>query len=325
MLKKFRCLALVLVLVLVVVSCTTFAAIKPIKLIYGHDFTADHFFSKGDRYFKKLVEKNSKGTILVDFFPALQLGSATEMLQATRSNSQQITQVSPGSLASIWPKIGTLELPYLYRDDAHEIKVAKRISSIIDQDELAAKTDLRILNVRIRAPRHLTTKFPVHKLEDIKGLKIRSPENKLFMRLWQVLGAVPTVIPMTDVYTALATGTIGAQENPFDSIYTWKIYEQVKYCALTAHIRSLSMMVINNSCWNSLTAEQQKIIADAAAKSAKMGFKDVKKDENRCYNLLVKAGMKFTKPNLAPFRKKAKTIWREFGDEELIKKVEAIK
>jgi tripartite ATP-independent transporter DctP family solute receptor len=325
MLKKFRCLALVMSLILVVIFGTTFAAKKPIKLVYGHDFTADHFFSKGDRYFKELVEKKSKGTILVDFFPALQLGSATEMLQATRSNAQQITLTSPGALTSILPKIGTLELPYLYRDDAHQIKVAKRISSIIDQDAIAAKTDLRILNVRIRAPRHLTTKFPVHKLGDIKGLKIRSPENKLYMRLWQALGAVPTVIPMTDVYTALATGTIDAQENPFDSIYTWKIYEQVKYCALTAHIRSLSMMVINNSCWNSLTEKQRKIITNAAAKSAEMGFKDVEKDEKKCYNLLVKKGMKFTKPKLAPFREKAKTIWREFGDAELIKKVEAIK
>jgi tripartite ATP-independent transporter DctP family solute receptor len=272
-----------------------------------------------------LVEKNSKCQILVDYFPNFQLGTAAEQIQATRSNSQQITIISPGNLAPIWPKMGTLELPYLFRDDAHHIKVMNKISSIIDQEELAAKTGLRILNVRRRAPRQLTTKFPVNKLEDIKGIKMRSPENSLYLALWKALGTIPTVIPGSEIYTALATGVIDGQENPLDDIYCKKLYEQVKYCALTAHMRETSMMVINNQCWKSLTKAQQKILTDAAAVSAKMGIADVNKEEKRAYDLLVKAGMKFTKPNLTPFRERAKTIWSQFGDEELIKKVEAIK
>jgi tripartite ATP-independent transporter DctP family solute receptor len=325
MLKKSRCLVLAIALVFVFVSCTTFAAKKPIKLVFGDNYPADHFFSKGDLYFKEYVEKNTKGQVLVDYFPDSQLGSGKEMGQAVRTGAQQITLTTGGGLAPYWPKIGTIDLPYLFRDELHLLKVANKLPSLLDEKEMAAKTGMRILNVRIRSPRHLTTKFPVNKLEDIKGLKVRVPQNSVSVALFKSLGAIPTVIPMTDVYQALATGVIGAQENPYDSIYLWKMYEVTRYCAHTAHQRELVVMVINNNCWNSLTARQRKIITDAAKKSAEMGLNDVKADEKRLYNLLVKEGMKFTNPDLVPFREKAKTMWNEFGDAELIKKIEAIK
>jgi tripartite ATP-independent transporter DctP family solute receptor len=325
MLKKFRYLALVMIVIFVFVSCTTFAAKKPVKLVYGTIFATDHFFCKSDFYFKQLVEKSSKGQIIIDYFPASQLGTEQEQLQATKSGAQQMFTASLGNLTQYWPKMSTFNLPYIYRDEAHHIKVANNLYSLIDPDEFAAKTSMRILYVRIRAPRHLTTKFPVNKLEDIKGLKIRVPENPVLKAIWRALGTNPIVIPGADVYTALATGTVDAQENPFDYTYTMKFYEVVKYCALTAHMRDISLAVINNNCWNGLTANQKKIINNAAKKAGEMAMKDVKEDEEKNYNLLVKAGMKFTKPDLEPFKERAKTMWDQFGDPELIKKIEAVK
>jgi tripartite ATP-independent transporter DctP family solute receptor len=326
MLKKFRCLALVMVLILVFVNCTTFAAVKkPIKLVFGHVFPAEHFFVKSDHYFKELVEKNSKGKILIDYYPASQLGGGPEMMQATRSGAQQLDILSPEDLAQYWQKIGTLGLPYLFRDQAHHIKVAQRLTSLINQDELAAKTGMRVLSVRIRAPRQLTTKFPVNKLDDIKGIKIRVPGTPLMVALWKAFGTIPTSMSAEDIYTALATGVIDAQENPLPDIYTRKLYEQVKYCALTGHKRDLAMLVINEKCWRSLAAKQRKIIKNAAVKSAKMGCKDAIENENKYYKLLVKAGMKFTKPDVNPFMEKAKTVWSQFGDKGMLEKVEAIK
>lgn len=322
MFKKFRCLVLVLALILVVVSCTTFAAKKSIKIVYAHTMPIDHFYTKGDLYFKKLVEKESKGQIVVDFFPAGQLGSGNELLQGVRTGA---LQMNLGGIGSIWPKLQTFELPYFYRDDAHLLKVANKINSLINPKELAAKTGLHILGVRLSLPRHLTTKFPVNKLEDIKGLKIRVPENPMFVAFWKALGAIPTVMPGSDAYTALATGSVDAQENPLSDIYGWKFYEQTKYCALTGHILSLHFMVINNKFWNSLSAGQRRILTDASAKSFIEVQKARSQAEKELYNILVKAGMQFTQPDLAPFREKAKTIWKQFGDAELIEKIQAIK
>jgi tripartite ATP-independent transporter DctP family solute receptor len=324
MLKKFRYLTLVMTLILVVVSSTTFAAKKPIKIVFGTCFTADHFFAKGDRYFKKLVEKKSKGQLLIDYYPANQLGTVSEQVDAVRSNAQQIYLVGMDVLGVYWPKIRTFFLPYLMANDAQQIKIAHKLTSIIDEEELAKKSGIRILNTRIRAPRHLTTKFPVHKIEDIKGLKIRIGENSLMIDLFKALGTVPTVISSADVYTGIATGTVDAQENPYDSIYTWKYYEVQKYVARTAHCRAFCGMLTSDIFWKKLTASQRKILTYAAAKSAKMGIKDCEKENKRYYKLLVEKGMKFTDPELAPFIKRSKTIWPKYGDPKLIKKIQAV-
>jgi tripartite ATP-independent transporter DctP family solute receptor len=325
MLKKIRCLVLAMVLILVVISCTTFAAVKPVKLVFGSVFPTDHYYVKGDLYFKELVEKNSKGKMIIDYYPANQLGGLAEMLQATRTGAQQIGMGSVGSLSTYWSKLGTFDLPYLFRDQKHYQKVAEKLTSVIDQKELVARTGMRILGVRLSSPRHLTTKFPVNKVEDIKGIKMRVGENAISQALWKALGTIPTVIPPADLYTALATGTVDAQENPLATTNSMKLYEQVKYCALTAHTRTIEPTLININCWNSLTKAQQKILSAAAAKSAAMISKAAVDDEEKYQQLLAKEGMKFTKPNLVPFREKAKTMWGQFGDAEMIKKIEAVK
>jgi tripartite ATP-independent transporter DctP family solute receptor len=323
MLKKFRFLVLLMVLILVVVSCSTFAAVKPIKLVYGHVWPADHYYVKGDLYLKKLVEKNSKGQMIIDLFPASQLGTQTEQMQALRSGAQQM--FLGGNIDTYWSKWTTTALPYIYRDDAHQQKVAEKLTSLIDQDEVAAKVGVHILGVRTNTPRQLVTKFPVNKLEDLKGRKMRVPETEINKVFWRALGTVPTVIPVVDVYTALATGIVDGLENHLSDIYSFKFYEQVKYCTLTSHVQGFYLVLINNNFWNGLTKKQQKILTDAEAKVDKMIASETLKKEKEYIKLLSKEGMVFSKIDLAPFREKAKTIWNRFGDPELIKKIQAVK
>jgi tripartite ATP-independent transporter DctP family solute receptor len=325
MLKKFRCLALVLALILVVTSCTTFAAKKPIKLVFGHVFNKDFFFTKGDLYFKELVEKNSKGQILVEVYPDSQLGPIPEMLQAVGAGSQQMSMASGTYLCTYWSKLGTFDLPYLYRDQAHFTKVAQRYTSLIDQDEMAAKTGMYVLGYRERAWRQLNTKFPVNKLEDLKGKKIRVNQSPISVALWKALGAIPTVVPGGEVYTALATGVVEGQDNLIDGVWLAKCYEQAKYCAWTSHSQELLLMVISKKFWKSLTKKQRRIIQDAVDKSDKLVNRLAVEMGEEYYQSLVKVGVKFTKPNLAPFREKAKLVLEKFGDAKLIKKIQAIK
>jgi TRAP-type C4-dicarboxylate transport system substrate-binding protein len=325
MLKKFRCLALVMALILVIVSNTTFAAKKPIKIIYGHVFPDGSYYIKGDIYFKKLVEKNSKGQILVDFFPASQLGGNQEMLQATKNGSQQMILAGLAPLAQWLPKMATLDLPYLVRDRTHQLKLVSRLASIIDQDELAAKTGMRILGVRLLLPWHLFTKFPVNKLEDIKGLKIRVPETQLQLGFWRTLGAIPVSLPLTDAYTALATGTVEAVTNSIDNVHIMKFYEITKYCIPLAYIQGFTLKLINNKFWKTLTAKQKKILQDAEKRTQLFMIKVFQENEKEYEDLLVTGGMKFMKLDLASFIEKAKTIWGQYGDKELIEKIQAVK
>jgi tripartite ATP-independent transporter DctP family solute receptor len=325
MLKKLRCLVFVMVLIFVVISCTTFAAVKPVKLVFGHHWDRESFLTKGDLYFKELVEKQSKGQILIDYYPQAQLGNSLEMFQATRSNVQQMTLNVAGPIDSLWSGFGTFNLPYIYRDQAHIINVAKKINSIINQKKFVIKTNLRILNARPMPARNLNTRIPIKSIEKLKGFKIRVPENPVFIAFWKALGTTPTVIPGAELYTALATGIVQGQENPLDCIYQAKFYEQAKYITLTAHMQEIVMMLINNDCWKGLTKAQQKILTNAANQSAKMGLRDFQEMEGKYYNLLEKEGVEFIKIDVTPFRKKAKTMWKQFSDPEFVEKIEAIK
>jgi tripartite ATP-independent transporter DctP family solute receptor len=325
MFKKFRCLVLVMVLSLVFVSCNTFAAKKePIKLVFGHIFAADHYYHKAILKFKDLVEKNSKGQILIDVFPASQLGSLKEITQATQSGAQHFFLDSLGGLATSYPKLGTFQLSYIVRDEKHYEKILSKGRSLFNEKELKANTGLSIVALWARAPRYLTTKFPVNKLEDIKGIKMRVPENPVMVAFWKALGTVPTAIPIADVYTALATGTIDALENCLSDICTFKLYEQTKYFAYTAHMHEVFAIYINAKTWDSLTSAQKKILIDAGNKSGAMAKQAVDNGEKGYWDFLRKNGKIVTHPDLAPFIERAKTTWGKFGDPELIKKIQAL-
>jgi tripartite ATP-independent transporter DctP family solute receptor len=325
MLKKFRSLLLVMAVILVVVSSFTFAATKPIKIVYGHIFSIEHDYVKGDNYFKELVEKNSKRKILVELYPASQLGSIAEQSLAIMSGSQQMLCNGAGVFNQNLPKLTTLELPYIFRNQEHYIKVADKLKSIVDQKELAAKLHLRILGARLSPPRHVSSKTPINKIEDMKGLKLRIPEMRSWSAFFKACGAIPVAIPIGDVYTALATGTVDGVEQPLDAYYNSKYYEQQKYIAFTGHISTHNIMFINSNFWDGLTKAQQKIIQDAVDKSDAMVNKIVLEKQNDYKKMLEEKGIKFTTPELTPFVEKAKPVLKEFGDAELVKRIQAVK
>jgi TRAP-type C4-dicarboxylate transport system substrate-binding protein len=326
MLKKFRCLVLAMVLILVFVSCTTFAANKPIKVIFGHNYAIEHYYNKGVLEFKKMVEKNSNGQILVSIFPGAQLGGPGEMLQATRNGAQHMTISNMGGFISgLLPKLATFEMPGLITDYARMTKIMDKFNSLIDPDEMVAKTGVRTIGFFSRAMSRIYTKFPVKKIEDIKGLKIRAAEIPVAVAAFKAIGTVPTVVSNADVYTALATGTVNALLTDTPNFYAYKFYEQLKYCALINYQCGFSIMIINNNFWNGLTASQKKIVQEAAIKCTKFVKTATMAEDKRCQKLLTKAGVKLTKPDSSPFINKVKTIWSQFGDAELLKKLEAIK
>jgi tripartite ATP-independent transporter DctP family solute receptor len=325
MLKKSRCLFLAMVLILVVVSCNAFAANKPIKLVFGHVFGQDYYFTDGDLLFKKLVEKNSNGRIEVEIYPGAQLGPIPEMIQATQAGSQQMTIASGTYLGQYWKKLGTFDLPYLYRDQKHFTKVEQNYTSLINQDEMAQKIGLRMLGYRDRTFLQLVTKFPVNKLQDLKGKKIRVNESPISVALWKALGAIPVVVPGAEFYTALATGVVEGGMGPFDGVLLNKQYEQAKYCVYTNQSQELLMQVVSEKFWKSLTSKQQKVIQDAVDKSNALVNKLAIETQKEYVDELVKVGVIFNKPNLKPFMKRANSVLKEFGDAELIKKIQAIK
>jgi tripartite ATP-independent transporter DctP family solute receptor len=323
MLKKFRFLALAMTLVLIFVSCTTFAAKKPTKVVFGHLYATDFYWHKAALEFKRLVEKGTKGQVVVEIYPASQLGGFAEMNQATQTGAQDIAIMGLATLCTNYPKCAVFGLPYLFRSHQH---IVKGWNMLIDAKEYTAKTGVHTLGFWPIANRELMTNRPVNKFEDIQGLKIRVPSDAISGVAWKALGAIPITLTMGDVYTALATGTIDGLENPLVNLYSYKLYEVRKCVAYTDHLQEGGQITINNNKWKSLTRSQQKIITDATNKAGDLAKDLLSKADKEVVDNLAQQGVKFTRPDVAPFKEKVKkAVWGQYLSEKEIKAIEALK
>ncbi|SOE21656.1 tripartite ATP-independent transporter solute receptor, DctP family [Spirosomataceae bacterium TFI 002] len=223
----------------------------------------DHIWSKAFEHFGELIEDRSNGRMKLEVYHSEQLAKEIESIRLIQANVIDMTLT--GSLLSNWSDIATFcELPYLINSD-EELKqlitgpVGKRIEqAMIDE------TQLRPLTYFLRGPRHLTSNKPIHTPEDLKGLIVRVPNVPSFVTAWAAMGAKPTPMAYSEIFTALQQGTIDAQENSFDMILNAGLQEVQKYVTLTEHVMSWSYPVIGEKQFQRLPADLQKLVLDAA-------------------------------------------------------------
>ena len=239
--------------------------VKTIKL--GHIRDEAHPTHKGALRFAELVSERSGGRLKVEVFPNSQLGGIQEMF----------TQIQTGDLEMVYGGINTLgfidggdafeitAIPFLYRDYEHMRNALKAdfFKPVFAEAEKA--TGIKVLNVAgDTAPRGLTANRPIRSPGDFRGLKIRTAASEVVLRVMKKLGALPQQIPFAELYVALRTGVVDAQENGAIVVANNKLYEVQDYYMKTDYIRDIETFYINPEFWNGLSASDQKILSDAS-------------------------------------------------------------
>ncbi|MBA3504159.1 MAG: TRAP transporter substrate-binding protein [Betaproteobacteria bacterium] len=216
--------------------------------------------------FTAVLRDKSGGRIDAQHFPAGQLGSYTQLIEQSRIGTIQITAGGPDTEEAVAPEIAVAAgAPgFMYKDEAHADRVltgpiANDISAIA-----RAKTGVEFVAYGEVGFRHLLSKKPVTKLEDLKGLKIRTPELKLWLDFWRKLGANPTPLPYAEQYSALSTGVIDALEADYFSILGFKWYEQAKNLTLTGHWFLPKAVRVNAKWLDGLPPDLQTLVRDSA-------------------------------------------------------------
>lgn len=216
--------------------------------------------------FKNIVERGTDGKVLVELYPSSQLGSESSMAQMLRSGiAMQGAFLSEGIIPTFYPEIQCLSIPWLFKNEL----IAYRVMDGEFGDELTAdmlkKTGVRIIGVGENGGyRHITnSKRPIHKPEDMKGLKIRTMEHAGHMAIMNSLGASATPMGWSDLYTSLQTGVVDGQENSLSLINNGDLYQVQKYLTLDGHVYSIDFVLINDKWLQSLPEEYQRIIRQA--------------------------------------------------------------
>jgi tripartite ATP-independent transporter DctP family solute receptor len=180
----------------------------------------------------------------------------------------------------------------------------------------AEQKGLKVLAVWENGFRHITnSKHPINVPEDLKGIKLRVPEGKWRVKMFQAYGANPSPMKFSEVFTALQTGVMDGQENPLTQIYSAKLEEVQKYLSLSDHVYTPAYLTVGTNRWKSLPADVRKVLEDTAKETQAFVYETAAHDEQELLGKLKQAGMQVNTPNKEAFITASKPVYEEFGKE----------
>ncbi|WP_454019624.1 TRAP transporter substrate-binding protein [Azospirillum sp. Marseille-Q6669] len=273
-----------------------------------HCCAAGSHFDIGAKRFAELLAEKTGGKLKGEVFPGGQLGQETEVIQNVQTGTIEATMIGHDPLAQFAPETTILSMPYLFQSHDQALKL---LDGKLGEELAAAlkKKGLKVLAWGNNGARVYTnSKRAIEKPEDLKGLKIRSPQSPVNLAVTNAFGGIPVAMPYGEVYTALQQGTIDGQENAVINIYPARLYEVQKHMSMTDHLLSFTVLVMNDRLFNSLPAEQQKAVQSAATEAMAFQRDHAAKLSDELTRKMADQGVTVTRPDLALFRKEAKVI-----------------
>jgi tripartite ATP-independent transporter DctP family solute receptor len=240
------------------------AAVAQTNLRFANTLSASDTHNQAARRMAEILKVKTGGKLTMSIHPAGELGNDSAILQGVRLGSLEMALTGNPFFTTFAPRLNVMDLPYLFRDAAHAHRVMDGPIGVELLKELEGNRMKGLAFWEIGF-RHITnSKHPIRTPDDLKGIKIRTTPNKAHIEAFRLWGANPVPMAFTELYLALQTGTVDAQENPTNNIYANRMYEVQKYMSLTGHAYTASIMCMNLAKFNALPAEQQKALLEAA-------------------------------------------------------------
>jgi tripartite ATP-independent transporter DctP family solute receptor len=302
---------------------------QTITLRLGHvGFPGSLFAITTDEYAKR-VNTALKGKVEIKVFHSSQLGSDEQMIRGVKLGAPEMFLPST-VMSTVEQKFGVFEMPYLIVSRAHMKKVTenKQLQSSLFEG-LPAK-GMRVLGVWENGFRHITNNVrPIVKPEDLKGIKLRVPGGVWRVNMFKAYGANPSPMPLGEVYSALQSGVMDGEENPFPQIASAKFHEVQKFLSLSGHVYTPAYLVIGEDSWKKLPADIQTTISKIAWDMGDFARSEGERLDKELLNKIAPP-MKVNEVDKDAFIKASKAIYDEFGKEvaggtELIKLVQSLK
>lgn len=306
-----------LVALLFVLSASKMALAGQIVLKLGAEENTTHKYYPTALQFAKDVEEFTKGAVKVDLYFAAQLGSAEELMEGLQMGTIDLT-VQASKIGKLERMYEVFDLPFLIPSAA----IGRKILDGPIGQELAqgfAKKGARLLAYWELGFRHISNnKRPVVVPADLKGMKIRVPDNKLRMTTFETFGASVAVTSLGELYLALKQGVLDGTEQPLGTIWSNRFYEVQKYLSVSSHVFTPGYLLVREESWKKLPKEVQDEVLKAAIKSRDLVRKLSDDEENNYVGKLRDAGMKVNEIDSKAFQSVGKTIWekegKRFGD-----------
>ncbi|WED29678.1 TRAP transporter substrate-binding protein [Vibrio sp. DW001] len=251
-----------------------------------------HFEFIAMKKFEKHIEDNTE--IDVEVYPSNQLGSDLEALEQVKFNATQMNLPSPAVLGNIVKDFNILTLPFIFPDEnvANQIVDGEWGKELLSKLDNAGYVGLGFGNFGFR---HVSNNVrPIEKVADMKGLKLRTMQNKAHLDAFRALGANPTPMAFSELFSSLQQGVVDGQENPYTNIYSQRLYEVQKYVSNTGHVYSWVVFVVGKKFYDGLTTNEQKTMQEAARIAIEHMRVSVKSQDEKSLQNMIDAGLIYT-------------------------------
>jgi len=290
------------------------AAHAKVTLKVGHISAVDHPWHQALSGMAEDVKEATDGEIIMQLYPNSQLGGEREMAQGLGLGVLEMGLFGTGALQALDKRLIIEELPYAWptRESAYEALDGKLGDALGDVLEDLGITTLSWWESGYR---HITNSSrPIETPEDMKGIKLRVPEAEMRIDTFKILGALPTPMAFSEVFTGLQQKVVDGQENPLATIDASKFYEVQDHLALTGHIWGSAVLTIATDTWNKLSEEHQQAISEAAEKWKLKEREMIAASDEESLTKMKEAGISVTEPDPAAFKEAVMPVWDQYED-----------
>lgn len=282
---------------------------------FAFELPENHPWGEAAKEFKRIVEEESDGELLVNLFPNGALAASGREIQEGAKIGTVDIGISSTPMSQLIPKVDLFSMPYLFENHEHAWEVLDSHLGMDIGKELE-QHNLVFLSFWEDGFRQITTKNQdIKSVADFKSLKIRVPESELRINTFKALGATPISMPWSEVFTGLQQGAIDGQENPLSVIASASFFDVQEYLIISNHVYSPATVFMNKDKFDTLTTEQQEIIHHAID-VAKVFNRDLnKKQDEMLQDELQEKGMTIsTIDDISEFRDATSQVRQEMID-----------
>ncbi|MCA0847346.1 C4-dicarboxylate TRAP transporter substrate-binding protein [Salipiger thiooxidans] len=263
---------------------------------------------------KELVAEASDGEVVLELYPSSQLGAKKDVIEQGMLGVNVITIADVGFLTDYDPDLGILFGPYLTDD-------AESLFKIYESDwfkEKEAKLQEQGIHIVIKnylyGTRQLLATKKVETPDDLKGLKIRTPNNIMQIRAIEAMGGTPTPMPLGDVYPALTQGVIDGVENPLPVLFGQKLHEQAKELSMISYLQNTSLWLGGQAYFDTLDPEVVEMLHETGYEAGLYSQELAAAEDEKILEAMQDAGVTVTYPDVEPFREKAMAVYDQFPE-----------
>lgn len=283
------------------------------------------WYDVGERIAKNVSEATG-GKVTFNIAHSASTGTWAEQIEALTIGTNDIVIQSVGTLDRYAPLPGIEAFPYLIRDVDHFKKVFYGDVGVELYDAIEKITGFKIIGAAYRGARVLTANREVKSVADLKGLKLRVPPLKMYTRTWELLGASPTPMAFTEVFTSLQQGVIDGQENPYEVIESFRLDEVQSHVMETDHVLGTMTFIYDSKRFASFSEDLQKVLEDASNEAMLWATSQMLAKEDALRETLIERGMTIVPLDLTDYRATVAPIKDEFPElADWVAKINAVK